>query len=472
MSDITLQSGTVILDLSYLVAAVMFVIGLKKLSKPEKAKAGNIWAGAGMLLAMITTLLLHKDNHGNSIAWGNALIIIITIVLATIVGWIMAVKVKMTAMPQLVSLFNATGGAASGLVALIEFGNPENSSTLVTLLGLTVGNIAFSGSIIAYGKLDGKIGDWLSPYMKYINMIVLLLNIVLIVLAMMPGMDRNTANIIVYGLYTISLLYGVLFVMPIGGADMPVVISLLNSLTGIAAALAGFIYNNQAMILGGILVGAAGTILTILMCKAMNRSLWNVISGGFGAGNVKKAGPGQEEGLIKEISLGDAAVLLNYSQKVVIVPGYGLAAAQAQHICSEMDRMLSQYGVEVRYAIHPVAGRMPGHMNVLLAEANVPYEKLIEMDYINPDMEHVDVAIIIGANDVVNPAAINDPSSPIFGMPIILAHKAKNIIVIKRGMGKGYAAIENSLFYNEKTRMLFGNARDVIQKLVEELKVM
>ncbi len=472
MSDITLQSGTVILDLSYLVAAVMFVIGLKKLSKPEKAKAGNLWAGAGMLLAMITTLLLHKDNDGNAIAWGNAIIIIITILLATIVGWIMAVKVKMTAMPQMVSLFNATGGAASGLVALIEFGNPENASTLVTLLGLTVGNIAFSGSIVAYGKLDGKIGDWLSPYMKYINMVILLLNIVLIVLAMLPVMDRNTANIIVYGLYAISLLYGVFFVMPIGGADMPVVISLLNSLTGIAAALAGFIYSNQAMILGGILVGAAGTILTILMCKAMNRSLWNVISGGFGAGNVAKAGPGQEEGLIKEISLSDAAVLLNYSQKVVIVPGYGLAAAQAQHICSEMDRMLSQYGVEVRYAIHPVAGRMPGHMNVLLAEANVPYEKMIEMDYINPDMEHVDVAIIIGANDVVNPAAINDPSSPIFGMPIILAHKAKNIIVIKRGMGKGYAAIENSLFYNEKTRMLFGNARDVIQKLVEELKAM
>ncbi len=472
MSEITLQSGTVILDLSYLLSAVMFVIGLKMLSKPEKAKAGNLWAGAGMLLAMIMTLLLHKDGQGNSIGLGNVILIVVIIALAAIIGWIMAVKVKMTAMPQLVSLFNATGGAASGLVALIEFSNPENTSTLVTLLGLAVGNIAFSGSIIAYAKLDGKLGDWLSSWMKYINMLLLLMHIALIVLVMLPDTDRSTSTYLVYGLYALSIIYGVTFVMPIGGADMPVVISLLNSLTGIAAALAGFIYSNQAMILGGILVGAAGTILTILMCKAMNRSLWSVISGGFGGGRVLKAGPGQEAGLIKEISISDASILLNYSQKVVIVPGYGLAAAQAQHICSEMDRMLTQNGVEVRYAIHPVAGRMPGHMNVLLAEANVPYDKLVEMDHINPDMEHVDVAIIIGANDVVNPAAINDPSSPIYGMPIIMTHKAKNIIVVKRGMGKGYAAIENALFYNDKTRMLFGNARDVIQKLVEELKGM
>jgi NAD(P) transhydrogenase subunit beta len=306
--------------------------------------------------------------------------------------------------------------------------------------------------------------------MKYINLGLLLTLIVLIVIIIMPGTSRELADVLVYTVFGLSLIYGILFVMPIGGADMPVVISLLNSLTGIAAAMAGFIYSNQAMILGGILVGAAGTILTLLMCKAMNRSLLNVIVGAFGA-NVAH---GQQAlaGVIKEISQSDAGILLNYSNKVVIVPGYGLAAAQAQHLCAELDTLLTERGVDVRYAIHPVAGRMPGHMNVLLAEANVPYEKMIEMDYINPDMEHVDVAIIIGANDVVNPAAINDPSSPIFGMPIILAHKAKNIIVIKRGMGKGYAAIENSLFYNEKTRMLFGNARDVIQKLVEELKAM
>jgi H+-translocating NAD(P) transhydrogenase subunit beta len=470
MSEITFDSGTAVLDLSYLLAAVLFVVGLKMLSKPKKARAGNLWAGAGMLLAMITTLLFHKDSMGNQIAWENAMLIIITIILATVIGWIIAKKVRMTAMPQLVSFYNATGGAASGLVALIEYGNPGNSSLMVTLLGMVVGNIAFSGSMIAYGKLDGWIRDWVYRSMKYINIFMLLVNTSLIVTIMMPGIDPSVAQTLVYILYGISLAYGILFVMPIGGADMPVVISLLNSLTGIAAAMAGFIYNNQAMILGGILVGAAGTILTILMCRAMNRSLWNVIIGGFGAS--AKPGTVQEEGIIREISVSDSAILLNFSQKVVIIPGYGLAAAQAQHICSELDRMLELRGVDVRYAIHPVAGRMPGHMNVLLAEANVSYEKLIEMDHINPDMEHVDIAVIIGANDVVNPAAIDDPSSPIYGMPIIQAYKAKNIIVIKRGMGKGYAAIENKLFYNEKTRMLFGNAREVLQKLVEELKGM
>jgi H+-translocating NAD(P) transhydrogenase subunit beta len=264
------------------------------------------------------------------------------------------------------------------------------------------------------------------------------------------------------------LLYGVLFVMPIGGADMPVVISLLNSFTGIAAAMAGFIYGNYAMILGGILVGAAGIILTILMCRAMNRSLLNVIIGGFGGGGAAPAG--EVTGAIKEIPLSDAAIMLNYSQKVVIIPGYGLAAAHAQHTCSELDKLLSERGVEVKYAIHPVAGRMPGHMNVLLAEADVPYEKLTEMDDINPVMPEVDIAVVIGANDVVNPAAIDDRSSPIYGMPIINAHQAKNVIVMKRGMGKGYAAIENNLFYHDRTRMLFGNAKDTLQKLLAEIK--
>jgi NAD(P) transhydrogenase subunit beta len=257
--------------------------------------------------------------------------------------------------------------------------------------------------------------------------------------------------------------------MPIGGADMPVVISLLNSLTGIAAAMAGFIYKNEAMILGGILVGAAGTILTIQMCRAMNRSLINVIVGAFGGGG---AGISQEQGTIKEITLSDAAVLLSYSQKVVVIPGYGLAVAQAQHIVHELDSLLGNKGVEVKYAIHPVAGRMPGHMNVLLAEADVPYEQLVEMDDINPDMPNVDVVIVIGANDVVNPAAYDDPGSPIYGMPIIDAHLAKNIIIMKRGMGKGYAGIENFLFLKPKTRMLFGDAKNTLQKLVNEIKTL
>jgi len=466
----TFTIGSAILDFSYLLSAILFVIGLKMLSKPETARAGNLWAAAGMLLAMITTLLLHKDPQGSLIQFQNAMLVLLVIAAGTVVGWIIARKIHMTAMPQMVSFYNATGGAASGLVALMEYGNPDNSSLLVTLLGMTVGNIAFSGSMIAYGKLDGKIKDWFSPVMKYINLFLLLLTITLVVILMLPGIDQGTARILVYVLFFLALVYGILFVMPIGGADMPVVISLLNSLTGVAAAMAGFIYDNQAMILGGILVGAAGTILTILMCRAMNRSLLNVIVGAFG-GETSGTAVGIS-GIMREITLSDAGILLNYSQKVVIVPGYGLAAAQAQHVCRELDRLLSDRGVDVRYAIHPGAGRMPGHMNVLLAEAHVPYEKLVEMEHINPDMVNVDVAVIIGANDVVNPAALNDPSGPIYGMPIIRAHEAKNIIVIKRGMGKGYAAIENQLFYNDKTRMLFGNAKDVLHKLVDELKTM
>jgi len=324
--------------------------------------------------------------------------------------------------------------------------------------------------MIAYGKLDGKVGDIMKPFMTYLNLFLLAATLVMGAFVIFSPNPPSEMIWAIWTLFAISLLYGVMFVMPIGGADMPVVISLLNSLTGIAAAMAGFIYNNQAMILGGILVGAAGTILTILMCKAMNRSLINVIVGAFGGG----AGTAldQEHGSIREITLSDAAVLLSYSQKVVVIPGYGLAVAQAQHIAHELDNLLENKGVEVKYAIHPVAGRMPGHMNVLLAEADVPYEKLIEMDDINPDMPNVDVAIVVGANDVVNPAAYDDPGSPIYGMPIIDAHLAKNIIIMKRGMGKGYAGIENYLFFNEKARMLFGDAKSSMQKLVNEIKSM
>ncbi len=468
MPENTIQNGQIILDFSYLVAAILFVYGLKLLSRPESARRGNLWAASGMLLAMITTLFLHRDPHGNSIALGNALLIVLVIAIGTVIGAVAARKIKMTAMPQMVSFYNATGGAASALVALMEYSNPENSSILVTLLGLVIGSIAFSGSMIAYGKLDGWIKDWISPVMKYINMLMLLVIILSIVYLLLVPEPLISGLVLVYILFALALVYGVFFVMPIGGADMPVVISLLNSFTGIAAAMAGFIYNNQAMILGGILVGAAGTILTVLMCRAMNRSLLNVIIGAFGGGGAVKGD--KEIGIIKEISLSDASILLNYTQKVVIIPGYGLAAAQAQHTCSELDKLLSDRGVEVKYAIHPVAGRMPGHMNVLLAEADVPYEKLVEMEHINPEMPNTDVAIVIGANDVVNPAALDDPSSPIYGMPIIKAHEAKNIIVMKRGMGKGYAAIENYLFYNDKTRMLFGNAKDSLQKLVAEIK--
>ncbi len=466
MSTINIAYDQIILEYSYLLAAILFVIGLKRLSHPETARKGNLIAGLGMLLAMITTAILHKAG-GNTIPLANLILIIILVGIGTIVGTIVARKVKMTAMPQLVSVYNATGGAASALVALVEYSNPDNQSDLVTLLGLIIGSVAFSGSMIAYGKLDGKVGDIFASFMKFVNLILLGAIVAMTVYMLTGHLNHGQKQLYAYILFAVSLLYGVLFVMPIGGADMPVVISLLNSFTGIAAAMAGFIYNNEAMKLGGIFVGAAGMILTVLMCKAMNRSLFNVIVGAFGGGGV--AGD-KEVGAIKEISVSDASVLLSYTNKIVIVPGYGLAVAQAQHICAEMVNLLEQKGVEVKFAIHPVAGRMPGHMNVLLAEADVPYEKLVEMDDINPDLPNTDVVIVIGANDVVNPAAEDDPASPIYGMPIIKAHTAKNIIVMKRGMGKGYAAIENYLFYDDKTRMLFGNAKDSIQKLVTEIK--
>ncbi len=467
LTNLGVTTGKVILEFSYLLAAVFFVIGLKLLSHPRSARRGNLWAAAGMLLAMVTTIIFHQDASGEGIRLVNLIIILVAIATGTVLGSVIARRVQMTAMPQLVSFFNATGGAASALVALIEFSNPSNESTLITLLGLVIGSIAFSGSMIAYGKLDGKVGDIFAGFMKYVNLFILLVIIAFIIYLSAGDISLGLQKVLVYALFAIALLYGVTFVMPIGGADMPVVISLLNSFTGIAAAMAGFIYQNQAMILGGIFVGSAGTILTVLMCQAMNRSLLNVIIGAFGGGG---AGVDREAGVVKEISASDAAVLLSYSSKVVIVPGYGLAVAQAQHVCNDLAKLLDEKGVEVKFAIHPVAGRMPGHMNVLLAEAEVPYEQLVEMDDINPDMPNTDVVLVIGANDVVNPAALDDPSSPIYGMPIIKVHEAKHVIVMKRGMGKGYAAIENFLFYADNTRMFFGSAKDSLQKLVQEIK--
>jgi len=464
-----------ILELSYLIASVLFIVGLKMLSNPESARRGNTYAAIGMVLAIITTILFHKQD-GQPI--GNIGYILVAIAIGTIVGWTIAMKVKMTAMPQLVSLFNGMGGASAALISLMEFPHISaalvaehgmmNGHVLAILLGLVIGSVSFAGSMIAFGKLDGRIGDIRSPLMRYINIGLLVIVVGFIVYIMTLGSVKiDEITYLIYILLAIALIYGIAFVMPIGGADMPVVISLLNSFTGVAAAMGGFLYNNQAMLTGGILVGSAGTILTVLMCNAMNRSLLNVIIGAFGGGGAAME---HDEGNIREITLSDAAVLLNYSQKVVIVPGYGLAVAQAQHICHDLDKLLESKGVEVKYAIHPVAGRMPGHMNVLLAEADVPYEKLIESEHINPDLPNTDVVVVIGANDVVNPAAQDDPSSPIYGMPIVNARAAKNIIVMKRGMGKGYAAIENYLFFNDKTRMLFGNAKDTLQALVAEIK--
>ncbi len=476
MSEISqLQVGSSILEVTYVVASVLFILGLKMLSHPLTARRGNTLAAFGMGLAIVATILFHRKN-GEPI--GNIPWILVAILIGSIIGWIIARKVKMTAMPQLVSFFNGMGGAAAALISMMEFPhvNPEliaksgmaNGHVLAILLGLVIGTVSWAGSMIAFGKLDGWIGDLRIKALKYVNFTILAVLIGFIVF-IMTRQVASSAELtpMIYIMFVIAIIYGVLFVMPIGGADMPVVISLLNSFTGVAAAMGGFLYNNQAMLTGGILVGSAGTILTVLMCKAMNRSLLNVIAGVFGGGGESNVAAG---GVVREISISDAAILLSYSKKVVIVPGYGLAVAQAQHVCHELDKLLDEKGVEVKYAIHPVAGRMPGHMNVLLAEADVPYEQLIESDEINPDLPNTDVVIVIGANDVVNPAAEDDPSSPIYGMPIIKVRDARNIIVMKRGMGKGYAAIENMLFFDNKTRMLFGDAKITLQNLVTEIK--
>jgi NAD(P) transhydrogenase subunit beta len=469
------SAGISILEITYIIASVFFILGLKMLSHPLSARRGNILAAIGMTLAILATILFHQKD-GKPI--GNIGLILAAIAIGTVIGWVIAKKVKMTAMPQLVSFFNGMGGAAAALISMMEFPHvdPElvartgmaNGHVVAILLGLVIGSVSWAGSMIAFGKLDGKIGDMRVKAMKYVNLTILFFLVSFVAYIMTRDVESSAELLpLMYILFIVSVIYGVLFVMPIGGADMPVVISLLNSFTGVAAAMGGFLYNNQAMLTGGILVGSAGTILTILMCRAMNRSLLNVIVGVFGGGGQSSA---EISGSIREISLTDAAVLLSFSRKVVIVPGYGLAVAQAQHTCHELDKLLEEKGVEVKYAIHPVAGRMPGHMNVLLAEADVPYEQLIESDEINPDLPNTDVVIVIGANDVVNPAAEDDPSSPIYGMPIIKARDAKNIIVMKRGMGKGYAAIENLLFYDDKTRMLFGDAKSTLQNLVNEVK--
>ncbi len=469
----TFTSQISILEMSYILASVLFVLGLKKLSHPATARNGNLWAAGGMLLAIVFTILFHKKDgaHIGNIPW-----ILAALLIGTVVGWLAAKKVKMTAMPQMVSLFNGMGGACAALISLMEFPHiPEeliahhgmlNGETFTIMMGLMIGSVSFSGSMIALGKLDDKIGDVKTKLMRYFNLAFLLLLVAMIVFILL--MPVKPDMIWIYLFAALALIYGITFVLPIGGADMPVVISLLNSFTGVAAAFGGFLYDNQVMLTGGILVGSSGTILTILMCKAMNRSLLNVIIGAFGGSAAGAAYDGDKT--VKEISLSDAAVLLSYSQKVLIVPGYGLAVAQAQHLCHELDDLLTSKGVEVKYGIHPVAGRMPGHMNVLLAEADVPYEKLTEMEDANNEMNNTDVVIVVGANDVVNPAAEDDPASPIYGMPVIKAWEARNVIVMKRSMAKGYAAIENNLFFHPKNRMLFGDAKASMQKLIAEIK--
>ena len=469
-----------ILTVCYLIGSVTFIIGLKMLSNPASARNGNLVAAAGMAIAILGTIFLYEENgerlHNHLWIFGG-------LAVGGVVGTLAAKKVKMTAMPEMVSMFNGMGGACAALISIVEFNHmmagydgtndwyflDVNSATLsIILAGLIIGSVSFAGSMIAWGKLNGTVKDFSFPGQHIINL--LLLAIIVGLAIYLVGWTAGDAIIIFYIIFALSLLYGVFFVLPIGGADMPVVISLLNSFTGVAAACGGFLYDNKVMLTGGILVGAAGTLLTILMCKAMNRSLKNVLIGSFGGGNKAVAGASKDQGHYKEITLSDAAVIMSYASKVMIVPGYGLAVAQAQHACHELEKILEGKGVTVKYAIHPVAGRMPGHMNVLLAEADVPYDKLQEMEQANEEFSTTDVVLVLGANDVVNPAAKNDPASPIYGMPILDVELAKNCIVNKRSMKPGYAGIENDLFFQPKTSMLFGDAKKVLQDLISEIK--
>ena len=470
-----------ILTLCYIIASVTFILGLKMLSNPLTARKGNLIAAAGMTIAIFGTIFLYEDD-GHKL--GNYLWIFCGLAIGTIAGTLAAKKVKMTAMPEMVSLFNGMGGACAALISAAEFYHiyklhidaPDTpfaelatAGHYITIVaGAIIGTISYTGSVIAWGKLNGRVKDFSFKGQHIVNMIVMILVIVSAVVAYRSTIGASYIPFIMIGFF--ALIYGVLFVLPIGGADMPVVISLLNSFTGVAAACGGFLYDNKVMLTGGILVGAAGTLLTILMCKAMNRSLLNVLVGSFG-GNAATASAGvTQQGAYKEISLSDTAMVMSYAHKVMIVPGYGLAVAQAQHVCHELEKILEEKGVEVRYAIHPVAGRMPGHMNVLLAEADVSYEKLMEMEIANDEFKTTDVVLILGANDVVNPAAKNDPASPIYGMPILEVEQAKTVIVNKRSMKPGYAGIENALFFQPKTSMLFGDAKKVLQNLVAEIK--
>jgi NAD(P) transhydrogenase subunit beta len=464
---------TFIINLAYLIGAVAFVWGLRLLGSPDTARKGNAYAAAGMGIAIIATLFIPLEKGNNNYLW-----ILAGMIGGGAIGWLTAKKVKMTDMPQLVSIFNGLGGACAVVLALAELNQfyegargMSGGEVLIVLLALLIGGVAFTGSILAYAKLQGLVKDKhvTLPKHQFINLI--LLAVVLVFGAVLYFMGASGTLVLVLIFTLVTLIYGLSFVAPIGGADMPVVISLLNSFTGLSAAAAGLVYGNQIMLVGGILVGASGTILTVLMCEAMNRSLLNVVIGGFGtAGPAKTSASGDQ--IVKEISINDLAIQLYYSQSVMFVPGYGLAVAQAQKVVKEVDDILEANGVDVKYAIHPVAGRMPGHMNVLLAEADVPYPKLLDLEDANNALPNTDIVVIVGANDVVNPAAEDDPGSPIYGMPVLQVWNAKNTVVIKRSMSPGYAGIENPLFFHQKNKMLFGDAKVKLQEVIKGLKEM
>jgi NAD(P) transhydrogenase subunit beta len=461
--------GRTTTDLLYLVTIVTFVLALRFLSSPKRARQGNLLGAAGMALAIAVTLA--QDGLEN-FGWMAA-----AMAIGAVVGVVGARSVKMTAMPQMVALFNGVGGGAVALIALAEFHNLapvglDGEESVAILLSALIGSISFAGSMIAFAKLQELLSGRPITYagQQFVNGAVLLAALALGI-SIVAGADRD---LLLVGLIALALTFGVLFVLPIGGADMPVVISLLNAFTGLAASAAGFLLHNNVLIVAGALVGASGTLLTLLMGRAMNRSIGNVLFGAFGAApaGAAAAGAGEDGRSVRSTTAEDLAIMLGYARKVVFVPGYGLAVAQAQHDVRALAELLEAKGVEVLYGIHPVAGRMPGHMNVLLAEANVPYDQLKEMDEINPELPQTDVVVILGANDVVNPAARTDPSSPIYGMPIIEVDRAASVVVVKRSMSPGFAGIDNPLFYDPKTSMLFADAKKALESVAAAVKAL
>jgi len=455
-----------LIEVVYFVAVALFILGLKRMSSPRHAREGIVWAGVGMVAATVATFFVpNLENFGLMIA---------AILIGSGIAFVSGKRVAMTDMPQMIALYNGMGGGAAAAIAAVELlkmsGNhADMSHSMITVqlavAGAVIGTVSFSGSLIAFAKLQGWLRKAIRfPYQQIFNLVVFVGTIGTGVYLAFVGADIS----IIILFFVLALAFGVLITIPIGGADMPVVISLFNALTGLAVAFEGFVLNNAAMIIAGTVVGAAGTLLTQLMARAMNRPISNVLFGSFGT----TGGAVEEEvtGSLKPIEASDAAVMMAFAEKVIIIPGYGLAVAQAQHKIWEMSKQLIENGVDVKFAIHPVAGRMPGHMNVLLAEAGVPYDRILDLDEINEDFATTDVALVIGANDVVNPVARTNPESPIYGMPILNADYAKNVIVIKRGKGAGFSGIENALFYNDNTRMLYGDGQEMASQLIQGIK--
>jgi NAD(P) transhydrogenase subunit beta len=448
-----------LIELSYFIAAILFIFGLKRMSSPVTARGGIVWAGAGMVVATLVTFLYP--------GMGNYPLMMVAIFIGGVAAWVSGKKVAMTNMPQMIALYNGMGGGAAAAIAAVELlGGKEHTAVfgVLAVLGGMIGAVSFSGSLIAFAKLQGLMKrTFRFRGQQFVNL--LLLAVALVTAGIIAFAHGNVDLVVLF--FLLALLLGITMTLPIGGADMPVVISLYNALTGLAVAFEGFVLQNAAMIIAGTVVGSAGTLLTQLMAKAMNRSLANVLFSGFGDEAVEA---GEISGSMKPIDAPDVAVMMAFADKVLIVPGYGMAVAQAQHKVWELAQLLRDRGVDVKFAIHPVAGRMPGHMNVLLAEAGVPYDIIYDADEINAEFSNADVALVIGANDVVNPVARTDPASPIYGMPILNADHAKNVIVIKRGQGAGFSGIENALFFLDQTRMLYGDGQEMASQLIHEVK--